>query len=365
MDNRISYYNEFRCTGDKCPTTCCQQWKIAVDKMTETRWKKVQAPESYKPLSSYVVTREGQRVIRLDNDNRCPFLQKDGLCQLVCLHGEDMLSNTCHIFPRQINEYGDYKEYTLTACCPEVIDIINRQESIELENCVLEADGYMAVRQVILNILRNEGYSINTAMMTGFYVLLDIRERGMAVLDEYKEQTGIERIIKAIEQMSFDKRASFSECNELFLDMVENYRRQRLYGAFLTPLCGLAEELAADEEDIKVPIGATEALKEYEPLLRKYLQAEVITSLYLEDYDLENMIIAMQWIGMEYAAVRHALILTHMQGKELTYERVRECIVITARMTGYDEEDIREYMINSFEAPVWEWGYMALLMGKE
>ena len=25
------YYAQFRCTADKCPITCCQEWKISVD----------------------------------------------------------------------------------------------------------------------------------------------------------------------------------------------------------------------------------------------------------------------------------------------------------------------------------------------
>ncbi len=32
-------------------------------------------------------------------------------------------------------------------------------------------------------------------------------------------------------------------------------------------------------------------------------------------------------------------------------------------MTGYDEEDIYEYLENSFEELVWDWGYLALVIG--
>ena len=33
-------------------------------------------------------------------------------------------------------------------------------------------------------------------------------------------------------------------------------------------------------------------------------------------------------------------------------------------MTGYENDDIYEYLENSFEAPIWDWGYFALIVGK-
>ena len=48
----------------------------------------------------------------------------------------------------------------------------------------------------------------------------------------------------------------------------------------------------------------------------------------------------------------------------LAYETLRDAIVVLTRMTGYEEEDIREYLENSFESPVWEWGYFALVLSR-
>ncbi len=47
----------------------------------------------------------------------------------------------------------------------------------------------------------------------------------------------------------------------------------------------------------------------------------------------------------------------------MTYETIREHIVIISRMTGYDDDDIREYLENSFAKLIWDWGYAALIMG--
>lgn len=51
------YYDEFQCIADACSLTCCQEWKIAVDRKTAAAWKKTETPEGVRPkrrtLSDY------------------------------------------------------------------------------------------------------------------------------------------------------------------------------------------------------------------------------------------------------------------------------------------------------------------------
>ena len=78
------YYAQFRCTADKCPITCCQEWKISVDDDTLKRWAALNPPVDSK-LFTYV--QDGQRVIALNSRHVCPFLEKNKLCRLVLEHG--------------------------------------------------------------------------------------------------------------------------------------------------------------------------------------------------------------------------------------------------------------------------------------
>ncbi|MFA9463067.1 MAG: hypothetical protein ACERKN_02135 [Velocimicrobium sp.] len=74
-----------------------------------------------------------------------------------------------------------------------------------------------------------------------------------------------------------------------------------------------------------------------------------------------------QWIAMEYVMMRHSIFLwwiLHEQEK-LPYAVVRDYIVVISRMMGYDQEDIYEYLEKSFKNLIWEWGYLALLIGAE
>ena len=50
-----------------------------------------------------------------------------------------------------------------------------------------------------------------------------------------------------------------------------------------------------------------------------------------------------------------------LKNMELCYY-VREYMVVISRMTGYEDEDIREYLENSFAELIWDWGYFALII---
>ena len=93
---------------------------------------------------------------------------------------------------------------------------------------------------------------------------------------------------------------------------------------------------------------------------------EIFSDLVAADSDLESLILRMEWIALEYAGIRQSAFLNwSLKGEgTLAYETLRDAIVVLTRMTGYEEEDIREYLENSFECPVWEWGYFALVLSR-
>ena len=106
------------------------------------------------------------------------------------------------------------------------------------------------------------------------------------------------------------------------------------------------------------------------------LATEIITDLkrQLEEAkeeadNLEHMVLQMQWIAIAYAAIRQSLFLKWSLDADgisaeeaLDYETVREYMVVISRMTGYEDEDIRGYLENSFAELIWDWGYFALII---
>lgn len=215
-----------------------------------------------------------------------------------------------------------------------------------------------------MNLISNKNYSIELALKMGFYILLDVKSEGCFKLEHYGEKSlkELEETIIGIEDDFID---SFLECNETFLDVSENYRKQGIYKTFLTERIRSAEAYEGEFDEVALIQTYEKFLDEldtYVPLLRKCVVSNIFSDLLLPESDINNMIIAFQWLGMEYAVIRQVLFLDYQRNGSLNYEKVREVIVYISRMTGYDEEDIVEYLSNCFEELEWEWGYFAFLV---
>ena len=441
---RPDYYDKFTCIADKCPITCCQEWKIAVDADTNRRWKKVLPPETMpegaesrsvdggisgnaknhgKNLSDYTCMKDGIRVIQLDEEHRCPFLAKDKLCRLVSAYGDSILSETCTTFPREVHRFADHEEDTLMPCCPAVIDLWREKEivfpavgccnvDIPHKTVLTDEAEYVAdvensgnptaflIREQVLALLGDSAVPVEEALLESFYILLELYKNQPVtpeLVDEYFSAETLRELRTAITQAkaTVSVQETWEECNELLQDLAVNYRKEGLYEKFLTPVITQAEYFSEisdrqgthAEEDMDATKGSNEAgqllerwrqfrnaFATYEPLFRNFLRNEVFSDLILPDDAteesmpevLEHMVMQMQWIAIEYTAIRHSLFLKWNLRAEadgtLSYETVRDYMVVISRMTGYEDEDIREYLENSFAELIWDWGYFALIV---
>jgi len=93
------YINEFKCTADMCPDTCCAGWKICVDRDSLKRYGKTRGRYLLKIIKS--VDFAG-RTFRHKEGKRCAFLRDDGLCDMYLNMGEDALCRTCRNYSCQI-----------------------------------------------------------------------------------------------------------------------------------------------------------------------------------------------------------------------------------------------------------------------
>ena len=371
---KTDYYDSFSCSADKCSFTCCQEWKIAVDDETYIKWNCLSLPKQNSIcLDQYVKQKDGIRVIALNEQKQCPFLNQQKLCNLVLNFGDEVLSETCATFPRQIHEFTDRKEYSLVSCCPDVVDLMNQQDKICFTKNLsdMEQDILLQIRTLMITIMQNQHFSISKSVMMIFYILLDIYQKKSVLkseIDEYKDETFLKKLSDTIDTMQFSNLDTFEENNELFLDMAENYRKQKIYTSYLEPIAVIAENLSEDYDKRKMITQLQKFEKQfssYEKLFRNYLAVEIFTNCLMPESDLKSMVVMIQWIAMEYAVIRHAIFLSWMFEKQekLSYPMVRDYIVVISRMMGYDQEDIYEYLEKSFKNLVWEWGYLALLMG--
>lgn len=371
---RPDYYEKFQCIADRCTITCCQEWKIGVDNETNRKWKKLLPPDTVvdkkKNLSAYTVKKDGMRVIALDEKHRCPFLNEEKLCRLLCTYTDRVLSDTCTQFPREVHRFSTHEEETLMPCCPAVIDIWKDAKEIVFPKVDREYKNHLfVIREHMMELLEDSTQRLEDQLKQGFYILLELNKQDsltMQLINEYFSGESVAQLREAIAQIPMNELDSMDECNELLQDLAVNYQKEGLYKKYLDPILlqakQLSETYAADTmcEDLQL---FEKQFRQWQPLLRKFLLNEFYSDLLVPDGDLESMIVSMQWIGMEYAVIRHSVFLKWLERKQFTYEELRDYMVVITRMTGYEQEDIVEYLQNSFEFLVWDWGYFALVTG--
>ncbi len=362
-DNRINYYNDFQCIADRCPYTCCQEWKISVDKNTLSIWGDAGFEKKYGKLENHITRKDGENVIKLNAQKQCNFLNKQHLCKLVVENGEQFIPDTCKKFPREILKFDGYQEMHLMSSCPAVIDLLKKQKRIYLENQVTIQENGFVIRDLMIRIMDKRAYKIEVGIKAAFYVLHECMqaENSLEYVKEIKQQE-IEKLILTIEQISVNSRESYSECNELFMDIAVNYKKQDLYYDFLEEIYAQAEQLSEQTDAWDDCQEFEQIMMEYQGLIRNYLVNEILGNLYFKDYTVGEMMIAFQWIGIVYVSIRQALYLSWKLTGEISYKKLKQTIVILSRMTGYQPDDIEYFMKKNFDRPLWEWGYMALII---
>lgn len=154
-----NYYGKFKCIADKCKHSCCIGWEIDID--TDTF-------EFYNSLESEL----GERIRKniegdvphfvLGEGERCPFLNKTGLCDIISELGEGGVCDICHIHPRFCNFYDDFTEVGLGLCCEEAARIVLTEAekfSLDLPESA-KNDSFFAERAEAFEILQDRSVSM-------------------------------------------------------------------------------------------------------------------------------------------------------------------------------------------------------------
>ena len=127
-----NYYKKFSCIADKCKHSCCIGWEIDIDDETFEQYKNNNT-EFGRKLNDYIIINDDCACFKLTDNDRCPFLNKNNLCEIILNLGEESLCQICSDHPRFKNFYGDKVEIGLGLTCEEAARIIiNENENIEL-----------------------------------------------------------------------------------------------------------------------------------------------------------------------------------------------------------------------------------------
>lgn len=169
------YYDNFTCTADRCPATCCAGWQIVIDEKSLEKYNHVQGEFGIR-LQKSIDWEEG---VFHQYNRRCAFLNEENLCDLYRELGAESLCDTCRLYPRHVEEFEEVREFSLSLSCPVAAEMILGQKEpvrfLEEADEALEEEDYEdfdsilydwleEAREVLFGILQNRKLSISTRM---------------------------------------------------------------------------------------------------------------------------------------------------------------------------------------------------------
>jgi lysine-N-methylase len=167
------FFDKFKCIADKCTDNCCIGWEIDVDDETLSKYNQVKGNFGERIAENLIESDDGSTCFHLCENERCAFLNKDNLCDIIINCGEDYLCDICHEHPRFYEWFPGVTECGLGLCCEEVCRILleseedfslveyNDGEEITLQEKdeIAESDTYIfisAFRESLFDILFNK-----------------------------------------------------------------------------------------------------------------------------------------------------------------------------------------------------------------
>ena len=324
-----SYFKNFKCIADKCPDTCCAGWEVNLDESSAEYYRTVGGITGEKLKRHLAYDSDGDPVFTLTDDNRCPFLDRNNLCELYISLGEKSLCPTCTLFPRFYDDFGDFREMGLGLGCPEAARIIlgsgkpvTLEEYGETESSSEEPDTellsfLLRARSRIFEIADDES--------------LAFKEKISEILD-YAEK--IQSELTEVEPVSV--RSDFSRCTDILSEMeyIDNERKVH----FTT--------LTDEGFDKSIYISYS---TDFEKLLKYYIYRYFLKSVC--DYDVLTKvkygIFACAVIGRSYAVKKNPdfeerVKIMYGYSKETEYSDVNLDILDCELYESFSSEDLIE-----------------------
>ena len=192
------------------------------------------------------------------------------------------------------------------------------------------------------------------------------------------------QIVKELEKMingsgiqaEFDDQ--FNEDNELLLDLFVRYYEQEKYLDHIADVFEYAEDLesyANEDGEIDEILSKVDSdifddyevfeeniYNKYEEKIRLVIVEELFASLLTGDADITAIAVKIEWLAIELAVLKQWMFIRYKLDKDFKVDTLIQIIAVLFRITGYCDDDIFEYMDNSFEEIIWDWAYMNLII---
>ena len=182
-----SYYEKFTCIAAECKDNCCIGWEIDIDERTNKYYQNING-DFGKRLKKSINT-DDEPCFILGENERCPFLNKNNLCDIILNLGENKLCDICTRHPRFFNEYGNLREIGVGLCCEsackliltsnENFSLITTQNDEDNDEELSDVDFFDLIyssRNDIFEILKNDGLSVEKRLIETLKYAYEIEE---------------------------------------------------------------------------------------------------------------------------------------------------------------------------------------------
>lgn len=111
-------YKDFQCIGGACKHNCCIGWEVGIDEDTADFYRSIGGEMGKRFAKEVKYGRDGAS-FRMGADRRCPFLNRNNLCDIITDIGTGGLCQICADHPRFRADFGDRIEFGLGMACEE------------------------------------------------------------------------------------------------------------------------------------------------------------------------------------------------------------------------------------------------------
>lgn len=301
------YMADFKCIGSECVDTCCAGWDINIDENTFEKYVNSKGELKELVQGKFRENKENEDFLNkgfmiLKEQNKCPFLNDDMLCDIHGRIGEENLCITCKRFPRVYNIIdGIYEKSGLPSCeeiCIKAFLNKEKMEFIEIEEDIDESA--IEIRRIIdteafegtdsllqyfweirvnsINIIQNRSFSIEERLNILKYFYREI-EKNYKMLDF----ESIENILEDFNENTIDlellKGKAYNESNEFYLSLIDERLIENIKGIRLKE-CILEYTNAIEGYDInKYSSELSKKLEKYSFIFENYLVNQIFKDL--------------------------------------------------------------------------------------
>jgi lysine-N-methylase len=238
------YYSRFKCNPEKCLESCCERWKITIDKKTYLKYMESENTLIKRIIEDGLTVNDNSEneddygIMNLKGDMTCPFLNDEKYCEVFINLGEDGLSKTCKSYPRAVVMIGGEMERGLQMSCSVAAELVlmNKdgmdfeilQEFVDFDdislnfidiNNMVEIREFKEHRKSVIEILKDREFNISDRLYNaGVYLHKVIQgDNGFNhdVLPDYKEQFDV---LNALLAMKFNEKDGMAFSSGRYLE---------------------------------------------------------------------------------------------------------------------------------------------------